>query len=97
MRTALAASNGLTQQTRPASHEASRSNRRRMSPDAGRWQVFGLTSMPADAGRLLPTASQRARTDIQNTRTEYQCLWWGSFSLTAAGQPWNYTRFPIEL
>lgn len=58
-----------------------------MSPLAGCWQVFGLTSAPAFAGSLLPIASRAS---------EAQCAVWVSFSITAAGQPRKFAGFPFQ-
>jgi len=70
-----------------ASREAFGSNRRRISPGVGCWQVFGLRErVPVTPGFLGPTASQPGG----------QCSSWGSFSLTAAGQPRIFTEFPLS-
>jgi len=54
------------------------------APDAGR--SSGLRARPGHPGFLGPTASQPGG----------QCASWGSFSLTAAGQPRILTEFPLS-
>ncbi len=61
-----------------------------MTPGAGCWQVFGLTSAPGEPGFLLPTASR-----VPFRQEGAPVPPWGSFSSTAAGQPRLLNRVPI--
>src|SRR6185437_7724058 len=59
----------------PASREASRSNRRRMSPGAGCWQVFGLASRPVSppGSYCPPLPSPEAPVLVVEVVLAYRC------------------------
>ena len=61
-----------------------------MTPGAGCWQVFGLTSAPGEPGFLLPTASRRA------PKGPRQCHRGGCSRLPLRGSPGLRTGFPFS-
>ena len=71
----------------PASLEASRSNRRRISPR--RRMLAGLRTRERSGFRRIPTVHRFPA-------PKGQCDSWRSFSLTAAGQPRILTGFPLN-
>ena len=71
---------------RPFAPAGYRSNRRRISPGVGCWQVFGLASASGGSPVFLPRRFPARR----------PVLVAGSFSLTAAGQPRIFTEFPLS-